>query len=96
MEHFTGTQAVSSRRILDILENMASLYISKSVDEVTIDDWDAQMAVDLRASWLCARAAIPHMRRLRGGRIINFTDWVARSVHLFGSDYHFGFGARQQ
>jgi len=37
------------------------------------------MQVDLRAPWLCARAAIPHMRRLRGGRIINFADWVARS-----------------
>jgi NAD(P)-dependent dehydrogenase (short-subunit alcohol dehydrogenase family) len=35
--------------------------------------------VDLRAAWLCARAAVPHMRRLRGGRIINFSDWVARS-----------------
>jgi NAD(P)-dependent dehydrogenase (short-subunit alcohol dehydrogenase family) len=37
------------------------------------------MAVDLRSAWLCARAAVPHMRRLRGGRIVNFADWVARS-----------------
>ena len=37
------------------------------------------MEVDLRASWLCARAAVPHMRRLRGGRIVNFSDWVAAS-----------------
>jgi NAD(P)-dependent dehydrogenase (short-subunit alcohol dehydrogenase family) len=35
--------------------------------------------VDVRAAWLCARAAVPHMRRLRGGRIVNFSDWVARS-----------------
>jgi NAD(P)-dependent dehydrogenase (short-subunit alcohol dehydrogenase family) len=64
---------------LDILVNMASLYVPKPVDDVTVADWDRQMAVDLRASWLCTRAAIPHMRRLRGGRIINFADWVARS-----------------
>ena len=38
-----------------------------------------EMAVDLRAAWLCARAAVPHMRRARGGRIVNFSDWVARS-----------------
>jgi len=37
------------------------------------------MNVDVRASWLCARAAVPHMRRLRGGRIVNVSDWVARS-----------------
>lgn len=64
---------------LDVLVNMASLYGSKPVDELTVDDWDRQIAVDVRAAWLCARAAVPHMRRLRGGRIINFGDWVARS-----------------
>ena len=64
---------------LDILVNMASLYRPKPFDELDVDDWDAQMAVDLRAAWLCARAAVPHMRRVRGGRIINFSDWVARS-----------------
>jgi NAD(P)-dependent dehydrogenase (short-subunit alcohol dehydrogenase family) len=64
---------------LDILVNMASLYAPKPLDEVTVADWDAQLNVDVRAAWLCARAAVPHMRRLRGGRIINMADWVARS-----------------
>ena len=64
---------------LDVLVNMASVYQSRALDDVTVQDWDTQMAVDLRASWLCARAAVPHMRRLRGGRIINFSDWVASS-----------------
>jgi NAD(P)-dependent dehydrogenase (short-subunit alcohol dehydrogenase family) len=64
---------------LDVLVNMASVYVPRSIDEVTLDDWEVQMQVDLRATWLCSRAAIPHMRRLRGGRIINFSDWVARS-----------------
>ena len=64
---------------LDVLVNMASIYVSKPIDEVTVDDWNTQIAVDLTAAWLCARAAVPHMRRLRGGRIVNFSDWVARS-----------------
>jgi NAD(P)-dependent dehydrogenase (short-subunit alcohol dehydrogenase family) len=64
---------------LDILINMASLYVAKPLDELTVDDWNAQMDIDLRAAWLCSRAAVAHMRRLRGGRIINFGDWVARS-----------------
>jgi NAD(P)-dependent dehydrogenase (short-subunit alcohol dehydrogenase family) len=64
---------------LDVLVNMASIYRQTAIDEVSLDDWNNQMAVDLRSSWLCARAAVPHMRRLRGGRIINFSDWVARS-----------------
>jgi NAD(P)-dependent dehydrogenase (short-subunit alcohol dehydrogenase family) len=64
---------------LDVLVNMASIYKSRAFDDVTLAEWEAQMAVDLRATWLCARAAVPHMRRLRGGRIINFSDWVAKS-----------------
>jgi NAD(P)-dependent dehydrogenase (short-subunit alcohol dehydrogenase family) len=64
---------------LDVLVNMASLYRKLLLDELEVDEWDAQMAVDLRAAWLCARAAVPHMRRVRGGRIVNFSDWVARS-----------------
>ena len=64
---------------LDVLVSMASVYRRRSLDEVTLGDWNEQLDVDLRSAWLCARAAIPHMRRLRGGRIINFSDWVARS-----------------
>ena len=64
---------------LDVLVNMASRYRATAFDELTVDDWDQQMAIDLRAAWLCARAAVPHMRRVRGGRIVNFADWVAAS-----------------
>ena len=71
--------AVTEFERLDILVNMASVYREKALDDLTLEDWDAQMAVDLRAAWLCSHAAIPHMRRVRGGRIVNFSDWVARS-----------------
>ena len=64
---------------LDVLVNMASRYQTKALDDLSIGDWDAQLSIDLRAAWLCAKAAIPHMRGLRGGRIINFADWVAAS-----------------
>lgn len=64
---------------LDVLVNMASMYRATPFEDLTVADWDAQLAVDLRAAWLCAKASVPHMRRLRGGRIVNFSDWVARS-----------------
>jgi NAD(P)-dependent dehydrogenase (short-subunit alcohol dehydrogenase family) len=64
---------------LDILVNMASVYRSVPFDELTVEMWNAQLDVDLRATWLCTRAAVPHMRRLRGGRVINIGDWLARS-----------------
>jgi len=64
---------------LDVLINMASVYVQRPFDELHASEWDAVLNVDLRAAFLCARAAVPHMRASGGGRIINFSDWVARS-----------------
>ncbi len=64
---------------LDILINMASVYVQRPFDQLTPVEWDEVMAVDLRAAFLCAKAAVPHMRAQGGGRILNFSDWVARS-----------------
>jgi NAD(P)-dependent dehydrogenase (short-subunit alcohol dehydrogenase family) len=41
---------------------------------------DRQLSVDLHGSFLVSRAAVPLLRRAGGGRIINFTDWVAASA----------------
>jgi 3-oxoacyl-[acyl-carrier protein] reductase len=64
---------------LDILINMASVYVQHPFDELDERGWSACIDVDLRASFLCSKAAVPHMRRQGGGRIINFSDWVAKS-----------------
>jgi NAD(P)-dependent dehydrogenase (short-subunit alcohol dehydrogenase family) len=71
-------EVVSTLGYLDVLVNMASIYKPKPFDQLTEQDWQEQLAVDMSATYFCSRAAVPHLRR-RGGRIINFTDWVARS-----------------
>ena len=71
--------AVEQLGRLDILVNMASVYHPLPLAETDASAWDATMNVDLRASYLCAHAAVPHMRRAGGGRIINFADWIAAS-----------------
>lgn len=65
---------------LDILINMASLYVAKPFEQLTAADWDRQLAVDLRASFLFSHAAAPAMKQQGGGRIINFADWVVASA----------------
>ena len=71
--------AASALGRLDALINMASVYRSQPLEEVDERRWNESLDVDLRAAFLCARAAIPHMRRAGGGRIINFSDWIAAS-----------------
>jgi len=64
---------------LDVLVNMASVYSSAPFDQLDEAAWDTVVDVDLKASFLCARAALQHLRAAQGGRIINFSDWVAAS-----------------
>jgi NAD(P)-dependent dehydrogenase (short-subunit alcohol dehydrogenase family) len=72
-------RAVAELGRLDILINMASVYKSTPFADLTVADWNASIDVDLRAAFLCAHAAAPHMRAQGGGHIINFGDWLARS-----------------
>ena len=64
---------------LDVFVSMASLYDKVPFDKMTAAAWDRQLGVDLRGAFLCALAAVPLMRRTGGGRIVQFSDWVAAS-----------------
>lgn len=64
---------------LDALVNMASLYRPVPFDSMTGADLQACLDVDLKAAFLCAKAAVPHMRAAGGGRIVNISDWLAVS-----------------
>ena len=72
-------QAASALGRLDVLVYMASLYVKTPFSDLTVDDWDRGLAIDLRAAFVCARATVPHMRAAGGGRIVLFSDWTARS-----------------
>jgi NAD(P)-dependent dehydrogenase (short-subunit alcohol dehydrogenase family) len=68
---------------LDVLINMASVYRAVPLSDLLVDlhaaRWNDNLDVDLKAAYLCSLAAVPHMRRAGGGRIINFSDWIAAS-----------------
>jgi NAD(P)-dependent dehydrogenase (short-subunit alcohol dehydrogenase family) len=55
------------------------VYRSHALADIDEARWDESLDVDLKAAYLCARAAIPHMRAAGGGRIVNFSDWIAAS-----------------
>ncbi|HEY7499205.1 MAG TPA: SDR family oxidoreductase [Vicinamibacterales bacterium] len=71
--------AAASLGRLDVLVNMASVYRSLPLEAIDERQWDDVIDVDLKSAYLCARAAIPYMRQAGGGRIVNFSDWVAAS-----------------
>jgi NAD(P)-dependent dehydrogenase (short-subunit alcohol dehydrogenase family) len=77
-EAFVNESAAALGRI-DVLVNMASIYVAKPLSELTVQEYDENLAVDMRAAFICARAAWPHMKQAGGGNIINFSDWLSRS-----------------
>src|SRR4051794_27520688 len=59
---------------IDALVNNAGYYsaiVKKPFDELDDDEWDQCFAVNVRGSWLCARAVAPTMKAQRGGKIVN-------------------------
>lgn len=64
---------------LDVLVMMASRYEEIPFDQLDAGAMERTLDVDMRGTFLCMRAAIPHLRRAGGGRIINVSDWTAAS-----------------
>lgn len=61
---------------LDIVINSAAMMRRTPIGEVTVDDWDAMFALNLRAPFFVAQAAAPHLARARGA-IVNIADLAA-------------------
>ncbi|MBL7488499.1 SDR family oxidoreductase [Frankia sp. AgB1.9] len=59
---------------IDVLINNAGIIRDNRVTAISDADWHAVVDVSLTGSFLCARAAIPHMRARRYGRIVSFSS----------------------
>jgi NAD(P)-dependent dehydrogenase (short-subunit alcohol dehydrogenase family) len=55
---------------LDVLVNNAAIFESASLDQLSLEQWDAVFETNTRGPFLVAREALPHLRASRG-RIIN-------------------------
>lgn len=62
------------------LVSNAAIQYERTIEDTPPDDWDRVMGINLKGVYLCARAAIPRMRRLGGGSIVNMASvngfWV--------------------
>jgi len=73
---------------LDILVNCAAIDHTLSVEEMTIEQWDQVIAVNLRGPFLFARAALPLMRARQSGHIINIVSTAATRAWANAAAYH--------
>jgi 3-oxoacyl-[acyl-carrier protein] reductase len=59
---------------IDILVNNAAIYPLRPWTEITEEEWDAVLAVNLKGFFLCARACRDSMAARGHGRIVNFSS----------------------
>lgn len=80
-KHIVDT-AIARFGALDIVMNNAGTGANQLAEAVTREAWDRVLAVNLTAPFFICRAAIPHLRASKAGRIINVASVMAE-----GTDY---------
>src|SRR3989454_8648681 len=72
-EKIIGTALEKFGRI-DIVVNNAGILRDRMIFNMSEEEWDAVIHVHLKGTFACTRAAAPHMRQQRSGRIVNITS----------------------
>ena len=85
--------AVSHYGKLDILVNNAGTSAPATVEETTVEAWDAQMDVHAKGVFLGTKQAIPEMRKVGGGSIINVSSISGLVGGPSSTAYHAAKGA---
>ena len=73
---------------LDILVNNAGIAITRGIDDLTEDDFDRTILVNLKSAFLCTQAVLPSMRSRKWGRIVNISSGAARGAGSIGPHYN--------
>ena len=76
-------KAVQQFGRIDILVNNAGIRLYQTVVEASAESWDQLLGVNLKSYAFCAKAAIPAMRRVGGGNIVNVAS--VRSIITGGN-----------
>lgn len=89
-EHARGAidAAVQAFGRLDVLVNNAAVDYTLPIDELTLEQWDQVMRVNLRAPFVLSRFAAPVMRAQGGGQIVNIASTAAKRAWPNASAYH--------
>jgi len=75
-------EAVKQFGRLDILVNNAGIYFPKPALELTEEDWDKMMDINLKGQFLCAQRAAKEMAKNKWGRIVNIASVASGQVGI--------------
>src|ERR1700687_2454356 len=67
-------EAVSAFGRIDVLVNNAGGHFVKDITEMTVEEWDRLMDINLKSMFLCCKHVIPHMLKQKKGSIVNLAS----------------------
>lgn len=73
---------------LDILVNNAGIMFRTRVMDVSPEEWEKVLRVNLTGPFLCTRAVLPVMKEHHFGRIVNISSSAGRSVSTLGGVHY--------
>ena len=73
---------------IDILVNNAGIAVTRGLDEITEEDFDRTVAVNLKSAFLCTQGVLAGMRGRRWGRIVNISSIAARGAGSISVAYN--------
>jgi NAD(P)-dependent dehydrogenase (short-subunit alcohol dehydrogenase family) len=70
---------------IDVLVNNAGVCTLNTALDLTVEEWDLVLGVNLKGAWLCVKHAAPHMRD--NGSIVNIASQAAQRAQKFTPHY---------
>jgi NAD(P)-dependent dehydrogenase (short-subunit alcohol dehydrogenase family) len=67
-------ESISAFGHIDILVNNAGVHFVKDITDMTVEEWDRLMDVNLKSMFLCCKHVILHMLKRRKGAIVNLAS----------------------
>lgn len=89
---FAQTQAMVEQTVrefgrVDILVNNAGITRDKTLKNMTLEDWQMVLRVNLDSVFNCTKAVLPYMIEQRGGKIINISSVIGQMGNLGQANY---------
>jgi len=70
-----------------LINNAGILYPTKVID-ISEDEWDRVIAVNLKGTFLCSQAILPILQQNNWGRIVNFSSTAGKNISTVGGAHY--------
>src|SRR5712692_3603376 len=72
---------------IDVLVNNAGITIDRSMKNLSVEDWNTVIQVDLNSCFYTVKAALPYFMKQNSGKIINISSFVGQAGNFGQANY---------